>query len=68
VEISLITFGPVRKLPDFQPPDIFRPPTLNAEGDTPMGAAIEMISEPLKKTKAVRVAASIHPPSSKSFE
>jgi uncharacterized protein YegL len=52
VEISLVTFGPVRKLTDFQPPDVFRPPTLNAEGDTPMGAAIEMAIEMIKERKS----------------
>src|SRR4029079_5631333 len=32
VEISLITFGPVRKISEFQTPDAFRPPKLAAEG------------------------------------
>jgi len=41
VELSLITFGPVKIVTDFLSPDLFRPPRLNAEGDTPMGAAIE---------------------------
>ncbi|MCI0663772.1 MAG: hypothetical protein L0220_22150 [Acidobacteria bacterium] len=41
VELSLITFGPVKIVTDFQSPDLFHPPRLNAEGDTPMGAAIE---------------------------
>ncbi len=45
VEISLLTFGPVRRLTEFQTPDVFRPPRLNAEGDTPMGAAIERAIE-----------------------
>src|SRR5262245_46080151 len=39
VELSLVTFGPVKKLTEFQNPDLFRPPTLNPEGDTPMGIA-----------------------------
>ncbi len=41
VELSLVTFGPVRKLTDFQTPDVFRPPKLSGEGATPMGQAIE---------------------------
>lgn len=52
VEISLITFGPVRRLTDFQSPDVFRPPQLNAEGDTPMGAAIEKAIELINERKA----------------
>lgn len=52
VEISLITFGPVRRLTDFQSPDVFRPPHLNAEGDTPMGAAIEKAIDLLNERKA----------------
>lgn len=41
VEVGLITFGPVQTHNDFQTVDLFVPPTLNASGDTPMGAAIE---------------------------
>jgi len=41
VELALVTFGPVKRLTDFQTPDLFRPPKLSAEGDTPMAAAIE---------------------------
>jgi len=52
VEVSLITFGPVRKLTDFQSPDVFHPPRLNAEGDTPMGAAIEKAIEMVNERKA----------------
>jgi len=52
VELSLVTFGPVRKLTDFQSPDVFRPPHLNAEGDTPMGTAIEKAIEMVKERKA----------------
>ncbi len=51
VEISLITFGPVKKLTDFQTPDIFRPPNLKAEGDTPMGFAIEKAIEMVRERK-----------------
>src|SRR5215471_6156008 len=52
VEISLITFGPVRKLTDFQTPDAFRPPKLTAEGATPMGEAIERAIELVRERKA----------------
>jgi uncharacterized protein YegL len=41
VELSVITFGPVQVLNDFQTPDFWMPPQLHAGGDTPMGAAIE---------------------------
>lgn len=40
VEIAIITFGPVRVATDFVTADKFNPPTLTAEADTPMGAAI----------------------------
>src|SRR5262249_41950898 len=51
VELSLVTFGPVRKLTEFQNPDIFRPPSLGAEGDTPMGIAIERAIEMVRERK-----------------
>jgi uncharacterized protein YegL len=52
VELSLVTFGPVRKLSEFQTPDLFRPPTLQAEGDTPMGLAIERAVDLVRERKA----------------
>src|SRR5262245_14597023 len=51
VELSLITFGPVKIVTDFQSPDLFYPPRLNAEGDTPMGAAIEKGIEVIRDRK-----------------
>ncbi|MHC5933065.1 vWA domain-containing protein [Nostoc sp.] len=42
VEVAMITFGPIAKLiQDFVTIDQFTPPTLEADGLTPMGAAIE---------------------------
>jgi uncharacterized protein YegL len=52
VEVSLVTFGPVRRITDFQNPDIFRPPKLTAEGDTPMGIAIEKAIDIVRERKA----------------
>jgi uncharacterized protein YegL len=52
LELALITFGPVRLLSDFQPPDLFRPPRLQAEGDTPMGQAVEKAIELIQQRKA----------------
>ena len=41
VEVAVVSFGPVRVVTDFQTADTFQPPTLKAQADTPMGAAIE---------------------------
>lgn len=40
VEVALVTFGPVRVESPFQSAESFYPPTLSAQGDTPMGEAI----------------------------
>jgi uncharacterized protein YegL len=40
VEVSIISFGPVQTVQSFVTADTFRPPTLTAVGDTPMGSAV----------------------------
>ena len=40
VEVGMVTFGPVKVEAPFTSASIFYPPTLQAHGDTPMGAAI----------------------------
>lgn len=52
IELAMITFGPVKQVTDFQPPDLFRPPALRAEGDTPMGQAIERAIQLINDRKA----------------
>jgi uncharacterized protein YegL len=52
VEVSLVTFGPIRLVTDFQNPDLFQPPALTAGGDTPIGAAIERAIEMVNARKA----------------
>lgn len=53
VELSLVTFGPVKRLTDFQTPDVFRVPTLKAEGDTPIGQAVETAITLVQDRKAL---------------
>jgi uncharacterized protein YegL len=53
VEVAVISFGPVRVHSDFQNPDTWTPPHLEASGDTPMGAAIEQGLQMLDARKQV---------------
>lgn len=40
VEVAIVTFGPVKVEAPFTSASTFYPPTLQSQGDTPMGAAI----------------------------
>ncbi len=53
VEVAIVTFGPVDVKIDFQTADIFQPPHLSSQGDTPMGAAIRKGLEMLRDRKEV---------------
>lgn len=51
VEVSIITFGPVEIATMFQTADEFIVPTLHANGNTPIGAAIEQAVTLLRERK-----------------
>jgi uncharacterized protein YegL len=53
VEISVITFGPVNLESDFQTVDNFYPHPLEANGDTPIGAAVTLAIDLVTKRKQV---------------
>lgn len=53
VEVGIVSFGPVRVASEFDLADAFEPPSLTANGDTPMGAAIEHGLELIRKRKDV---------------
>jgi uncharacterized protein YegL len=54
VEVAVVTFGGrVQTVQDFATADSFFPPTLQASGDTPMGAAIIQALEMLQQRKEV---------------
>ena len=51
VEVAIVTFGPVEVASDFTSVTSFYPPTLESQGATPMGAAIERGVELLRARK-----------------
>jgi len=51
VEIAIVSFGPVRVVADFHTANAFIPPTLDAEGDTPMGGAVRKALELIAQRK-----------------
>jgi len=51
VEVAIVGFGPVQVIQDFVTVDYFNPPTLTAQADTPMGAAIEKALDLLQSRK-----------------
>ncbi|SCW81966.1 Uncharacterized conserved protein YegL, contains vWA domain of TerY type [Paenibacillus tianmuensis] len=53
VEVAVVGFGPVQVISDFQSPDLYYPPTLIANGNTPMGSAIEQAVNMLNNRKEV---------------
>lgn len=59
VEVAVVGFGPVRVLCDFASADSFYAPTLEAEGDTPMGAAIVRALDLLDERKSTYKSAGV---------
>jgi uncharacterized protein YegL len=51
VEVGVVTFGPVRVVQPFVTADTFLAPDLEADGDTPMGAAIVRATELIAERK-----------------
>ena len=51
VEVAVVTFGPVKIEQSFVTADSFIAPQLEADGDTPMGAAIEQATELLASAR-----------------
>ena len=51
VEIGIVTFGPVQIALPFQGATLFYPPTLTAQGDTPMGSAIKQGLDMVRQRK-----------------
>lgn len=52
VEVGIVTFGPVRTELPFQSATMFYPPSLVAQGDTPMGSAILQGLDMVKQRKS----------------
>lgn len=53
VEVAIATFGPVQLVQDFVTIPEFTPPTLEANGLTPMGAAIEFGLDAIESRKEI---------------
>lgn len=53
VEVAIVGFGPVRTVTDFVSAAAFYPTELQAEGDTPMGAAVTQALSMVEARKAV---------------
>jgi len=51
VEVGIVTFGPVKVEQGFESAASFTPPRLEAQGDTPMGGAIELAIELVRGRK-----------------
>lgn len=51
VEVAIVAFGPTRVENDFSTPEFFEAPELMAEGETPLGAAIEQALELVDQRK-----------------
>jgi uncharacterized protein YegL len=51
VEVAVVAFGPVRVETDFATPEFFQAPELAAEGETPLGAAVEKALELIDERK-----------------
>jgi uncharacterized protein YegL len=51
VEVACVTFGPVNVATDFESAGAFQPPWLAAQGETPMGAAIERAIQLVRQRK-----------------
>ena len=51
VEVGIVTFGPAQIALPFQGAETFYPPTLKAQGDTPMGEAIKLGLELVRQRK-----------------
>lgn len=51
VEVAIVTFGPTRVETPFTGASTFYPPTLEAQGDTPMGSAITQALELVRDRK-----------------
>src|SRR6185436_2078494 len=50
-EVAIVAFGPVRVENDFTTPEFFEAPELEAEGETPLGAAVERALELIDERK-----------------